>query len=109
MCWQGLALHLTLAAQREERKDRGKSRLARLLRAVAARAMGMHHATPPPELQVSIDFDEAAREWRANKKAKGASFVYVCGMTTRAGKRCQRRVKGAEQRCYAHGKPVHPR
>ena len=30
------------------------------------------------ELEVKIDFDEASREWNANKKRIGQMYVYTC-------------------------------
>ena len=44
-----------------------------------------------PLFDVTIDFDEASRLWRANKtKIGGGSFRYVCGATRRNGKICKR-------------------
>ena len=43
------------------------------------------------EYSVDIDFDEASSEWRRNKKQlTNGTFVYVCGMSTKNGKPCQR-------------------
>ena len=38
---------------------------------------------------VEIDFDEASRAWRANKKKnKDGTFSYICGATRSNGKVC---------------------
>jgi hypothetical protein len=42
---------------------------------------------PYAERSVDIDFDEASKEWRANKKKnKDGSFSYICGATCSNGK-----------------------
>lgn len=42
---------------------------------------------------MNIDFDEASRAWRQNKKSIGqGSFKYVCGEWTKNGTPCQRPV-----------------
>ena len=49
------------------------------------------HRRRLPEYNVDIDFDEASTEWRRNKKQlTNGTFVYVCGITTKNGKPCQR-------------------
>ncbi len=49
----------------------------------------MYSTVPYAELSVEIDFDEASREWRANKKKnKDGSFSYICGVTRSNGKVC---------------------
>ena len=38
---------------------------------------------------VDIDFDEASKAWRANKKKnKDGTFSYICGATRSNGKVC---------------------
>ena len=46
---------------------------------------------PPPLYLVNIDFDEASREWNANKK-KGSNGcrTYCCGFIKKNGKHCKR-------------------
>ena len=39
---------------------------------------------------VDIDFDEASRRWRANKKRVGLSFQYCCGEERPNGEFCKR-------------------
>jgi len=47
--------------------------------------------TDTPLYDVNIDFDEASVEWRRNKKQlTNCTFAYVCGMSTKNGKPCQR-------------------
>ena len=43
-----------------------------------------------PPYPVDIDFDEASREWHANKKRVGHMYVYICGKTLVSGNKCQR-------------------
>ena len=45
----------------------------------------------PPLYPVNIDFDEASREWNANKK-KGSNGcrTYCCGFIKKNGKPCKR-------------------
>ena len=55
------------------------------------------------EYSVDIDFDEASRAWRANKKKnKDGSFSYICGATCTNGKACTKvnckNVKHAKQK-----------
>lgn len=40
---------------------------------------------------MKIDFDEASKEWRKNKKkvGKGGMFRYVCGLPRKDGNPCQ--------------------
>ena len=41
--------------------------------------------------EVNIDFDEASRAWKANKKSTGnGSYKYICEATTKTGKKCKR-------------------
>ena len=41
------------------------------------------------ELEVNIDFDEASREWKANKKPMGNSqYKYICQIITKSGTVC---------------------
>jgi hypothetical protein len=56
-------------------------------------------------LSHDIDFDEATREWRANKKAKpNGCYEYICGQLTKTGKICQKkRCKDTDsERCQIH-------
>lgn len=48
---------------------------------------------------VDIDFDEASREWSANKKRVGQMYLYVCGTKLSSGKRCQNRPGNTLDRC----------
>ena len=40
-----------------------------------------------------IDFDEASKAWRANKKKIGQLFVYICTYIHSNGKRCRRTIE----------------
>ena len=43
-----------------------------------------------PSYKVEIDFDEASKAWRRNKKKNGGSFKYVCGRPRKSdGEPCQ--------------------
>ena len=43
-------------------------------------------------LYPEIDFDEATREWRANKKTKpNGCYEYICGHITKTGNKCQKK------------------
>ena len=58
---------------------------------------------PLVRYSVDIDFDEASRAWRANKKKnKDGSFSYICGAICSNGKACTKvnckNVKHAKQK-----------
>lgn len=57
-----------------------------------------------PLYEVDIDFDDASREWRANKKKVGEQFAYICGIVLKNGKTCQRKPKTCDNtvRCFQH-------
>ena len=57
-----------------------------------------------PIYEVNIDFDEASKEWNKNKKRKGHSYVYVCGVTTKNGSCCQNKRLKDKDFCYIHNK-----
>ena len=64
----------------------------------------MDHNTPSPLYEVNIDFDEASRAWRANKKHIGnCHYVYVCGTICKNGNPCQKIVKNGGL-CHIHNK-----
>jgi hypothetical protein len=45
------------------------------------------------ELEVKINFDEASRLWRQNKKYIGnGKFVYICNYVNSCGKQCRRTI-----------------
>jgi hypothetical protein len=51
--------------------------------------------------EVNIDFDEASREWRKNKKHNGkGSFVYTCNYTHTNGKQCNKPVEKEKTNKY---------
>ena len=51
---------------------------------------------------IRIDFDEASKEWNANKRRVGQSYEYVCGATTRNGKNCQKKPLNNCTHCNTH-------
>jgi hypothetical protein len=55
--------------------------------------------------KVEIDFDEASRAWRANKKPTGnGCFKYICSARTKTGKDCCRDSVAGSEYCKMHGK-----
>lgn len=58
------------------------------------------------QYDVSIDFDEASREWRANKRHIGnGMFVYTCLYIFpggRKGYKCGNKCMGGSTVCYIH-------
>jgi len=60
--------------------------------------------TETPLYEVNIDFDEASREWRANKKHIGnCHYLYVCGTICKNGNPCQNTVQNGDL-CHIHNK-----
>ena len=53
---------------------------------------------------VEIDFDEASREWNANKKCIGQMYVYTCNSVCLNGKICKRQVYRNSEKCFCHSK-----
>lgn len=53
---------------------------------------------------IEIDFDDASREWNANKKRIGQMYAYICNVTLSNGKRCRRRVYRDRETCFCHCK-----
>ena len=50
-----------------------------------------------------IDFDEASKMWRKNKKHNGyGSFSYVCGEKTKKGTYCKNQPKKGYTACSKH-------
>ena len=57
------------------------------------------------ELEVNIDFDEASKEWHANKKSIGNShYKYICEISTKTGKQCGKVCYKCESYCWSHRK-----
>jgi hypothetical protein len=55
------------------------------------------------ELDNTIDFDKAQKEWRKNKVCgQNGTFKYICGLTTRTGKIC--RETGRKHKIFHHKK-----
>ena len=54
---------------------------------------------------VDIDFDEASRHWRENKKSIGnGSYKYICECVTKNGKICNKRPALGSPYCFIHKK-----
>ena len=59
----------------------------------------------PPQFSNIIDFDEASREWRRNKKETGqGKFKYICTGRTQNGNLCKNSVKSGDKYCWRHKK-----
>jgi len=55
------------------------------------------------ELKIIIDFDEASKVWRTNKKSIGnGCFKYVCNQITKSGKPCDRLCEIESLYCDSH-------
>lgn len=55
--------------------------------------------------EVNIDFDEASKEWRSNKKYEGNGyFIYKikCKQQTKLGKKCSRLCSQNSDYCFQH-------
>jgi hypothetical protein len=60
---------------------------------------------PLVELLVDIDFDEASREWNANKKKmKNGMYKYICIKCFPSGRLCGRIPLKDSDFCKAHSK-----
>ena len=54
---------------------------------------------------VEIDFDEASRMWKANKKSIGnGSYKYICSQKTKSGNKCKRESLPGSNYCKQHFK-----
>ena len=52
---------------------------------------------------VEIDFDEASRMWKANKKSIGnGSYKYICSQKTISGNKCKRESLPGCDFCKTH-------
>ena len=52
---------------------------------------------------VNIDFDEASKLWRQNKRYIGnGSFVYICKGKTKLGKSCKNKCSNTLEYCKIH-------
>ena len=61
--------------------------------------------TKTPLYEVNIDFDEASRAWKANKKSIGnSSYKYVCCGVTKTGNKCNRQSLDFVDFCKIHMK-----
>jgi len=54
---------------------------------------------------VDIDFDEASKEWKSNKKYIGNScYKYICSKITTSGNQCKRESLPNCNFCKCHNK-----
>lgn len=61
--------------------------------------------TVKPTYEFIFDFDEASKEWKANKKSIGNScYKYICLQKTKQGKLCKREACSASDYCIIHKK-----
>jgi hypothetical protein len=58
-----------------------------------------------PLLKVDIDFDEASKAWKSNKKSTGnGCYKYICTKITKTGKQCKNdSIRNCEY-CRFHNK-----
>lgn len=58
-----------------------------------------------PFLKVDIDFDEASRLWKSNKKSLGnGCYKYICTKITKTGKQCKNDSLRNCEYCRFHNK-----
>jgi hypothetical protein len=56
-----------------------------------------------PLYEVNIDFDEASKAWKANKKSIGnGSYKYMCCGITKTGNKCNRQSLDFVHYCKIH-------
>ena len=56
-----------------------------------------------PLYEVNIDFDEASKSWKANKKSIGnGSYKYMCCGITKTGNKCNRQSLDFVDFCKIH-------
>jgi hypothetical protein len=60
--------------------------------------------TPKNTLEVNIDFDEAIKEWRSNKKSIGnGHYKYICKViTVGKNKICEKSCYKGTNTCWIH-------
>ena len=57
------------------------------------------------QLQITINFEEASKEWNANKKKTITGYKYVCSSTIgKTKKRCTTVCSKQTEFCYIHRK-----
>ena len=63
------------------------------------------HNFIPPFQKVDIDFDEASRAWKSNKKSLGnGCYKYICTKITKTGKQCKNDSLRNCEFCRFHNK-----
>ena len=57
------------------------------------------------EYDVSIDFDEASKLWKQNKKrGNNGTYKYICACITKKGITCNKSTWKGEDVCWIHRK-----
>jgi hypothetical protein len=57
------------------------------------------------ELEVNIDFDEASRSWKENKKSMGnGTYKYICPSLKKDGSKCGKSCYKNSDLCWHHNK-----
>jgi hypothetical protein len=57
--------------------------------------------------EVDIDFDEASRMWKLNKKQIGnGSYKYICCVLNKSGIKCGRHIVDDTKYCRTHNKKL---
>jgi len=58
--------------------------------------------------EVNIDFDEASRMWKFNKKTMGnGTYKYICCALNKSGVKCGRQIVCETKYCTTHNKITH--
>ena len=53
--------------------------------------------------KIEIDFDEASKEWKTNKRSIGnGCYKYLCSHVCKTGNKCKREPKQGEDFCSTH-------
>ena len=57
------------------------------------------------ELEVNIDFDEASKAWKENKKSMGnGTYKYICPQIKKDGTKCGKSCYKMSDLCWHHSK-----
>ena len=76
-----------------------------LPRSPAPSATARSKSVPPPTqlFEVNIDFDEASRAWRANKRSMGnGTYKYTCEKMISSGRKCSKDAWKNSGVCCTH-------
>jgi len=86
--------------------DKKESELSQSLKKGDDCVVVEHAKNEKEELEVNIDFDEASKAWRENKRSSGnGCYKYVCsGIIAKTGMKCEKVVKTGCVYCSVHNK-----